>query len=219
MIEGRDVAPVLTGGPGATVLRLMATGHRSTYLKYGRGATTDDIADEAARLHWLQGRMPCAPLIEHGRVADGAWLLTEALPGRVAGDWLRDEPASSPRVIARIAEFVRCLHALPVSDCPFDASVAGWLPEARRRVMQGLVDEDDFDADHVGWTAAAVLAEVERLAPHAADHVVVHGDLTLGNVLIDEGGRATGCIDVGRLGRGESLSGPGTALARSRSIW
>lgn len=30
--------------------------------------------------------------------------------------------------------------------------------------------------------------------------MVTHGDVSLGNVLLDAGGRVTGCIDVGRLG-------------------
>ncbi|WBH17152.1 phosphotransferase [Sphingomonas radiodurans] len=95
---------------------------------------------------------------------------------------------------------MRALHDLPADECPFDSSVAAWLPEARDRVAAGLVDEDDFDPDHCGWSAKQVLAKVEALAACATGRVVVHGDLSLGNLLFNDAGNVSGCIDAGRLG-------------------
>lgn len=109
-----------------------------------------------------------------------------------------------PRIIAGFAAFLRALHALPVDDCPFDASAAVRLAHARRLVAGAAVDESDFDEDHRGWTAREVLAQVEALAPCATGRVVTHGDFSLGNLMLDADGRPTGCIDVGRLGIADS---------------
>lgn len=171
---------------------------------YVKSATDADacrgIADEIARLRWLAGRVPVARIHYAETGAQGAWLVTDAVAGLPAGAWLARDAAMLPRVVAGMAAFLRRLHALPVADCPFDSRFVAWLPEACRRVAEGLVDTDDFDRDHHGWSAGAVLAEVEALADSATGHVVAHGDFTLGNLLLDEEGNATGCIDVGRLG-------------------
>lgn len=164
----------------------------------------DDIVGEAVRLRWLQGRVPCAVPLHAGYDGAQAWLLTSEVPGRSGDAWLEHDPASLPRVIAGFARFLRQLHALPVDECPFDAGAAVRLAAARARVTAHLVDEDDFDADHEGWSAAEVLAKVEAIAPSARGRVVTHGDFSLGNLMLDAAGRATGCIDVGRLGTADA---------------
>lgn len=180
--------------------RLSAPDGSALYLKYGEGSVANAIVDEAVLLHWLAGRMPAASVVRFAMEPGAAWLLTEAVPGRTGDAWLDVDPGALPRIILGFAGFLRRLHALPVDDCPFDAGAAVRLASARRLVAAGLVDEEDFDDDHAGWTAARVLAEAEALAACATGRVVTHGDFSLGNLLFDADGAVTGCIDVGRLG-------------------
>lgn len=194
-------AEAVEGDAGATVLRL--DGDAPQFLKIGAGDSAADVVDEFARLSWLAGRVPCPAVHAFGFEQGSAWLLAAEVPGVVAGAWLAREPGRLEEVVGGVARFMRRLHALPVDECPFDASVTHWLAVARWRVANGLVDEGDFDADHLGHSAAEVLAIVERLATSADRDVVVHGDFTLGNILLDAAGEVTGCIDVGRLGRGD----------------
>ncbi len=170
------------------------------YLKWGEHAVAQAIADEAHRLWWLQGRMPAARPLSFVTQDAQAWLLTAALPGRSGDAWLERDPALLPRIIDAFASFLVQLHALDPAECPFRADAAVRIADARRQVREGLVDEDDFDPDHEGWSAGDVLAEVERLAPIAKATCVTHGDFSLGNLILDEGMTVTGCIDVGRLG-------------------
>lgn len=188
------------GESGGVIYRLRAADGSRLFLKYGEGPVADAIVDEAVRLRWLRGRMLAANPVAFVAERDAAWLLSEAVAGRTGDAWLADDPAMLPRVIAAFAAFLHRLHALPVEDCAFEAGAAVRLAEARRRVAAGLVDEDDFDADHCGMSAAAMLAQTERLAPCVSGRVVTHGDCSLGNLLMDAEGRVTGCIDVGRLG-------------------
>jgi aminoglycoside 3'-phosphotransferase-1 len=200
LIAGSAVEPVLAGEAGATVLRLTVPDGGIRYIKYGSGDVASDIADEAHRLAWLQGRVACAEPIQFVRSRDEAWLLTGAVAGRTGDEWIEGDPALLPMVIDAYARFLRQLHALPIDDCPFDAGAAIRLAAAHRRVIAGVVDVEDFDDDHEGLSADQLWAELMRLRPAASERVVTHGDFSLGNVLIDEVGRVTGCIDVGGLG-------------------
>lgn len=190
------------GQSGARVLRTDddATG---LYLKIGEGHAAPLVAGEIVRLRWLAGRVPAARIVASAEEDGAAWLLTEAVPGMPAGAWVKRDRRRAVAAAEAIAGFLRRLHALPVEECPFDSSVAAWLPVVRGLVAEGLVDTEDFDDEHADWSAERVLAKVEALAGHAQGRVVVHGDFSLGNLIVDDAGRVCGCIDVGRLGVGD----------------
>lgn len=200
LIADATATPVLEGEAGATVLRLTAAHAPVRYLKYGTGRVADDIADEAARLSWLGGRMPCAEVVLFVRTNTAAWLLTTEVAGRTGDGWLAEEPERLNQVIDGFAGFLRGLHALPVADCPFDAGAPVRMAAARRNLDADLVDTDDFDDEHDGWTGEEVWAKLAGLVPADGERVVTHGDFSLGNLLLDDSGRVTGAIDVGRLG-------------------
>lgn len=200
LTAGADWTRVEAGESGGSVWRLSWVGQADAYLKYGRGAVADAIADEAVRLRWLAGRAPVPAMRLFACTADEAWLLSDAAPGLTGDDWLERAPAMLPTIVRGCAALMRRLRALPADDCPFEASHRVRLAAARRNVAGGLVDEADFDDDHAGWSAAAMLAETERLAPAKPDRVVTHGDFSLGNILFDADGAVTGLIDVGRCG-------------------
>lgn len=188
------------GESGGIIYRVMTSDGTPLFLKYGEGAVADAVADEAIRLRWLQGRVPAARLVSSVVDPDAAWLLTSTVPGRTGDAWLEAKPEMLEQVVHGFASMLIMLHALPPDECPFDASAAVRLAAARRLVAAGAVDEDDFADDHLGMSAAAVLAEAEALSGVVTGRVVTHGDFSLGNTLLDASGRVTGCIDVGRLG-------------------
>jgi len=73
------------------------------------------------------------------------------------------------------------------------------LEDLEGRLDAGLVDVDDFDEEREGWSAEQVWDEMSALLPFAPDPVVTHGDISLDNILIADGGHV-GCIDAGRAG-------------------
>jgi aminoglycoside 3'-phosphotransferase I len=201
-VGDRRLVLVEDGQSGATVYRIR-NGATDWFLKVGHGAAAGLVVDETVRLRWLAGRLPTARVVEAVQVDGAAWLLTTAVPGVPAGAYIKTDRRCAVAVAAQMAAFVSQLHALPVDDCPFDSSVATWLPVVRQFVAEGRVDTEDFDAEHDGWSAERVLAKVEENACHAHGRVVVHGDFSLGNLIVDGDGAITGCIDVGRLGVGD----------------
>ncbi|WP_422012844.1 APH(3') family aminoglycoside O-phosphotransferase [Roseateles sp.] len=204
-LTGHDWHRNLVGEAGASVFRLQCPGTPDLYLKHGRGTVAQDLVDELARLRWLasvdaQG-LPSVPAVEHFEYSGGdAWLLTRALPGRTAYQWLTDAPDRSIGIVRALAAALRAWHALPAPSCPFNADHHLRLAQARRRLDAGLVDADDFDADRAGWTPQDVWNAMADLLPLKAERVVTHGDFSLDNLLLDEQGRVTGLIDLGRVG-------------------
>lgn len=200
LLSGRTWHRNLVGEAGAAVYRLDARGAPDLYLKHGRGEAAQVLADEMARLRWLADQLP-VPALDHFEMGRGeAWLLTRALPGRTAYECLQRAPERAQSIVTALARFLAGLHALPVEHCPFNAHHSLRLADARQRLDAGLIDAEDFDEARQGWTPEDVWQELQRLLPPSTDPVVSHGDYSLDNILLDDQGRVTGIIDLGRLG-------------------
>jgi len=204
LVAGRTWRRNLVGEAGAAVHRLSLDGAPDLYLKHGTGEVAGDIVDEAARLRWLSSHVTTPQLVYSAADSEEAWLLTTALPGRTAYERMADELARAPQVAALIGAFLKTLHALPAAQCPFDSGADRRLELAKARMKAGLVDVDDFDDVHAGWSAEQVWDKMITLRPSVADPVVTHGDYSLDNILIKEGpitdSHVSGCVDLGRLG-------------------
>ena len=190
----------LVGQAGAAVYRLRTPQGADVYLKHGRGEAAQAITDEMVRLRWLTELMPVPALLHFEGSGDEAWLLTGALPGRTAWEWLAGEPHRMPSIVASLAHLMARLHAVPLTSCAFNADHVRRLADARRRLDAGLVDAEDFDEARADWAPEDVWQEMQRLLPLAVDPVVSHGDFSLDNILLDAEGRVTGMIDLGRVG-------------------
>jgi aminoglycoside 3'-phosphotransferase-1 len=190
------------GESGGSVYHLEKDGAPALYLKHGDGEIAAAVVDEMVRLAWLAERLVVPSLCGFVGLPGEAWLLSTAIPGRTAFQWLQDVPDDRPAVVRLLATHLRALHDLPVDLCPFDSSLAHRMALARARLDAGTVDAEDFGDAHRGWTPQQVWDEMTAALPLREDRVVTHGDYSLDNILIDDG-RVTGCIDVGRLGVGD----------------
>ncbi|WP_245676236.1 APH(3') family aminoglycoside O-phosphotransferase [Nocardia niwae] len=147
---------------------------------------------EYQRLTWLRDRGIAVP--EVAAFEDDVLVLTDAgAPSLAARTGSGSAQAAS--VGAVLGALLRRLHSIPVADCPFDGRLDLVLAQARRHVVEGLVDPDDFDEDNSGSTPEEVLARLLAQRPDGEDLVVAHGDFTPPNVL--ENGVL---LDVGALG-------------------
>jgi aminoglycoside 3'-phosphotransferase-1 len=199
-LSGYQWARNNVGESGAAVYRLYGKpGAPDLFLKHGKDAVADDLVDEMVRLRWMAKHLP-VPAVTHFFSTPGeAWLLMTALPGDTAYQVLKAKPESWPVVVDALADFLRRLHAIPASECPFNSEHGYRLSLARKRIGAGLVDEDDFDEERERWTAEQVWQAIHELLPFAPDPVVTHGDFSLDNLLMMDG-EVIGCIDAGRLG-------------------
>ncbi|MGW0249418.1 phosphotransferase [Nocardia goodfellowii] len=169
----------------------------SYWMKRGPSAVA-----EHARFQWLRGRGIRLPEIVAFE-SDVLVLADAGVPSLAArGHDYDEEPSggqssdvAGPSAGTIMGTLLRRLHSIPVAECPFDGRLDGLLARARRRVVEGLVDAEDFDDDNQGQTAEQVLARLSDERPAETDLVVTHGDFTSANVLEGEI-----LIDVGALG-------------------
>lgn len=192
--------PSPVGESGCGVLRLDdREGQTVAYLKHGKDALGDAVADEMIRLRWLNSRLPVPEIIRFVATQDECWLMTKALAGKSARALLDEDPDDLGIIVDALADFLRLIHELPTVECPFDARLERRLNEGHARIDAGLVNEADFDREQQGWSAEDVWKAIQAQLPLETDLVVTHGDFSLDNVLIEDGG-ITGCIDVGGAG-------------------
>lgn len=156
------------------------------WVKRGPRATA-----EHDRLDWLRARGIRVP--EVAAFAEDVLVLADAgAPSLAARE---GDGATAPSIGTVMGELLRRLHALPVAECPFDGRLDTVLAQARRHVLEGLVDPDDFDDDNSDLNPEQVLERLLAERPQTEDLVVAHGDFTPPNVL--ENGIL---LDVGGLG-------------------
>jgi aminoglycoside phosphotransferase len=183
----------LRGGPASALAQTL-------YLKAFPPDALSEFRSEIERTRWLSTRNVRVPEIldvfDDGRL--GVALIT-ALPGSHP-----HEAAQPPaEIVAHLARGLRALHARTAADCPFDESTAARLARARAMIEEGRIDSEEFDHRNLEHSPLEIY---ERLAADASrvkdDIVLVHGDATFDNLLIDADG-TLGFIDCGHAGRGD----------------
>jgi aminoglycoside phosphotransferase len=113
--------------------------------------------------------------VEHGGQAVG-WLLMSRLPGApFLGAAIDASAEQRVSMFRRLGELVRALHATPVP--PELDRERSWLSRQIERARMNLPWCDGTRAQ---------LAELERSRPAAVRETLIHGDLALDNVLVDE---------------------------------
>jgi aminoglycoside phosphotransferase len=184
------------GMSGALVFRI-ETAAQTLFLKVGTGHEALALAGEAARIVWLNGRLPVPEIRYAQSEGDTYYLLMTGVPGRDASKL----PLPPKQLTRLLAKGMRAIHGLSIDDCPFDHCLDNRIAIARSRLDAGLVDTGDFDEERQGRTVAEVFADLLQTRPRHEDLVFTHGDCCLPNIMIDPpAGRITGYIDLGRAG-------------------
>lgn len=151
-------------------------------------------------LRWLKEKLPVPEVLYAGTEGQLQYLLMSRMPGKMSCD--REFTADPDALAAYLAEALKLLWRVDVSDCPKVRSLEDDLAEARRRVEQGLVDIDDCEPETFApggfESPEALLTWLEENKP-PLEPVLSHGDLCLPNVFI-ENGTVSGFIDLGDCG-------------------
>ncbi|WET79002.1 aminoglycoside 3'-phosphotransferase [Amycolatopsis sp. QT-25] len=191
------ITPVWRNELGGLTFRLDGD-DGARYVKWVAAGTPEiDLPGEAERLAWAQSWARVPPVLDHGTDAEGAWLITAAVPGRSAVEprW-KAQPAIAAAAIGR---GLRLLHdTLPTDRCPFDWSVERRLVRADERITDGEGPADwSPEHQHLGLTETRV-----RLGePPTIDRLVVcHGDACTPNTLLHDDGTFAAHVDLGSLG-------------------
>jgi aminoglycoside phosphotransferase len=179
------------GCSGAEIFRL----DDGRYLKIAPAHI--DLRPERDRLEWLRGKLPVPDVLYFADDGKRRYLLISEIPGLPSFD-----PSFEPEIVVqRLADGLRQIHAIDISDCPFEQGVDALLVQAHSKLIHGLVDESNFDAERLGGTAQELYPTLITLRPESEERVFAHGDYCLPNVLLDPHTAALqGFIDWGSAG-------------------
>lgn len=186
------------GESGAKTFRL-ANASETLFLKIVEPTFACHLQGEAERMQWLNGRLPVPELLHFETTSAGAFLLMTAVSGVNLTCFNEKSDSDKKTAVSVLAEGLRQLHVLPISDCPFNHSLVVQIAQARQNMVKGLVDESDFDDKRLGQPTAELFAELLATCPSDEDLVFAHGDYCLPNVMMANG-RLTGFIDLGSAG-------------------
>jgi aminoglycoside 3'-phosphotransferase-2 len=192
------IEPVESGLGGASLFRIARDGAPPRYLKIAQDNAAPALRQEIERTAWLAHRDVRVPAIL--RTDDGPGhvaMLMEAMPG-VAAD---ASPLPPLQLAEALARGLAGLHALRAAECPFDESLAVRFARAAAAIAAGELEAEAFAPRNRGIAPEALLARLMAQRP-LEDVVVVHGDATLSNIILDGAG-GIGFVDCGNAGRGD----------------
>jgi len=115
---------------------------------------------------------------------------------------VEDCGGSPSNIVVAVAAGLAQLHALPIKSCPFDESIEIRLARAQADICRGRIDPREFHERNLGLSLKQLFDRLLATAPSSEDIVVVHGDATFTNLLIDSTG-TLGFIDCGHAGRAD----------------
>lgn len=187
----------ITLGLSQSQTYLLSGASSNLYIKIQSLTATESLHREKERLVWLQGKLPVPEVVYDGQDDANEFLLMTEIEGINASD--KSYESMLPQFMQQLAIGLRTIHEIPVEGCPFDQTLDAKVVEARRRVEQQLVDEEDFDQQREGRKAEDLAQELVHLKPETEDLVFTHGDYCLPNIILKDG-RVHGFIDWGRAG-------------------
>ncbi|MCU6792104.1 aminoglycoside 3'-phosphotransferase [Paenibacillus sp. WQ 127069] len=167
------------------------------YLKIQSLTAIESLLNEKNRLEWLQGKLSVPEVLYYGKDYTNEYLLITEIAGVNASD--KSFEMTSSAIMKQLAAGLREVHEVKIDNCPFNQRLESKIEEARKRVQNKLVDEEDFDQIRLGLSPEDLLKELLFKRPMMEDLVFTHGDYCLPNIIIDND-RFSGVIDWGRAG-------------------
>lgn len=159
--------------------------------------------DTVQMMRWLEGRIPVPRVICYEQDNEYQYLLMSKLTGKMSCDeYYMERPQE---LLTLLAEAMKMLWAVDVTDCPRKRDIDAELAEAKYRVENDLVDMDNVEPTTFGEGGFRDPEELlQWLEDNRPDYepVLSHGDFCLPNIFIEDG-MISGFIDLGDTGIGD----------------
>ncbi|MEJ6951791.1 APH(3') family aminoglycoside O-phosphotransferase [Natronospora cellulosivora (SeqCode)] len=187
-----------TGCSNSTVLHInKIKQYNSAYLKVAVYNKVENLKNEVEILKWLKGRVSVPEVYYYKEYKDKEYILMSEIKGfECSNQYYRKEPEKMVKIFA---EGLKEIHKIDISECPFDQTLEKKIKKAKYNVDNGLVDEEDVQAENIGKNAKELYEMLVDRRPESEDLVFTHGDYCLPNVIINEN-KLSGFIDMGRAG-------------------
>ena len=154
-------------------------------------------------MKWMEGKIPVPKILCYESDDEFQYLLMSRIPGVMSCD---EQYLNNPPKLAKmLADAMKLLWSVDVSDCPRNRTIDIELKEARYRVENNMVDLDNVDPATFGKGGFKdpedLLNWLENNRPEY-EPVLSHGDFCLPNIFFD-GDKLSGFIDLGDAGIGD----------------
>lgn len=196
LTNGFSWEPITIGHSEAKTF-LLKSPHANQYVKVQSVQAVERLEVEKEKLKWLEGKLPVPRVLFYGTDETSEYLLMSEIKGVNASEPSHKDDL--PAILTSLGAGLKTIHSVPIQDCPFDQSLGMKIEEAKNRVNQGLVDEDDFDKVRKGRKARDLFKELITKRPLHEELVFTHGDYCMPNVIV-ENQKVSGFIDWGRAG-------------------
>lgn len=164
------------------------------------GSANKSSLHEATMMQWLEHKLSVPKLLAHVVEADKSYILMSKLQGRIA---CCDEFLSNPDITVKLlADALKMLWNVDISDCPVSHDLDDTLNEARFRVENGLIDFDSVQPEtfsEKGFESPYELLQWLEANKPSIEPCMSHGDFCLPNVFL-EYNKVCGFIDLGDSG-------------------
>jgi len=181
----------------ADVYRLFDS-NKTYYLKVEKRC--DETIREHEMYRWLKGKLPVPEIICECFENGMDYLLIEKAKGSMLeSKCYRNNPE---QLVKLAAEGLKLLWSVPVSQCPFDASIERKLKKAKEQIDKGekvCVDKNIYTD---GFINKQDVYEYLVSNIPKEDKVLSHGDYCFNNYFA-ENNQISGFIDMGRGGVGD----------------
>ncbi len=212
-ISGYAWLQIDIGFSSAQIFRLEAENENSLYLKIDSHASKFSLLQEKIKLEWLKNRLLVPEVLLFAEDETNEYLLVSEIPGvNASDDSLKND---IPRTIEQLASGLKMIHKLPIENCPFDQRLNYKIEIAKERMINGLVEEEDFDEEQQGRTVEDLFEELLATVPTDEDLVFTHGDYCVPNVIL-ENGNLSGFVDWGSAGVADRYQ---DIALLTRSVW
>jgi aminoglycoside phosphotransferase len=198
MISGYHRRRINIGQSMTDVFRLEAENKNHLYLKIAPNTFAHSLVPEKTKLEWLKTRLPAPEVLFFEESEKTDFLLLSAISGVDAssGDSLKSDIL---QVIEQLTNGLKMIHAVSIKDCPFDERIDCKIERAEKMLINGLVDENDFDEIRLGRSAQDLFQELIENKPRDEDLVFTHGDYCAPNIIL-KNGKLSGFVDWGNAG-------------------
>ena len=198
-LRGFHIEPIERGMSEAKLFHLRDRTGNKLFLKIWLAPQLSESRNEVERTKWLARRRVRVPtFIRVFEDKSLAAILMTALPGHHP----QDAPKPRSVLIRNLAQGLFRLHSISSVDCPFDETIRVRLRRAREMIRHGHITPECFSERNQGISAELIYSRLKQCIPDHEDLVLVHGDATFDNLLIDDDG-SIGFIDCGHAGRGD----------------
>ena len=189
-IENNTLKQITAGKSGAHTFLLKGTENR--YLKIAPRKLKMSLDREVQILKWIEGKLPAPKVLLYTQEMDFEYLLMTEVKGIPSYDpSFRND---LPKLVGLLAKGLKMIHSIDIKNCPFNQRLSVKLKDAEYRMINGLVDKDNFDKSRYGKKAVDLFEELLVTKPSDEDLVFTHGDHIINN------GDIGGFIDWGRAG-------------------